>query len=149
MKLTNTLKRVLSVVVLLMLVAALALGMTACTNDTVGETSSNSSAQSQPQKVGEGATEFAFSVTDKQGATKEFIVCTDKTTVGDALLEVGLIEGEDSAYGLFVKKVDGIVADYDIDKTYWAFYVDGQYASSGVDTTEIVTTNKYSFKVEK
>ncbi len=149
MKLTNTLKRVLSVVVLLVLVAALALGMTACTNDTVGETSSNSSAQSQPQRVGQGATEFAFSVTDKEGITTEFIVCTDKTVVGAALLEAGLIEGEDSAYGLFVKKVNGIVADYDIDKTYWAFYIDGEYASSGVDSTEIVTTSKYSFKVEE
>ena len=46
-------------------------------------------------------------------------------------------------------KVNGIVADFDVDKTYWAFYVDGEYATSGVDTTEIETGKEYSFKVEK
>ena len=67
----------------------------------------------------------------------------------EALLAEGLIEGENGAYGLYVKKVNGIVADYDIDKTYWAFYINGEYAMSGVDTTEIVEGATYSFKVEK
>ena len=80
--------------------------------------------------------------------------CNDKTaetekTVGDALLELGLVEGDEGAYGLFVKSVNGIVADYDVDKTYWAFYVNGEYAMSGVDVTEIEGDAVYMFKVEK
>ncbi len=66
-----------------------------------------------------------------------FTVKTDESTVGAALLANGLIEGEDGAYGLYVKKVNGITADYDVDQTYWAFYENGEYALSGVDQTEI------------
>ena len=65
-----------------------------------------------------------------------FTIKTDKETVGAALLEHELISGEESQYGLYIKSVNGIVADYDVDQTYWAFYVDGEYAMSGVDTTE-------------
>ena len=74
---------------------------------------------------------------------------TNEKIVGDALQKLGLIEGEEGQYGLFVKKVNGITADYDVDKTYWAFYVDGEYAMSGVDTTEIEKDKEYCFKVEK
>ena len=66
-----------------------------------------------------------------------FTVKTDKNTVGDALLEHELIDGEEGAYGLYVKVVNGITADYDIDGTYWAFYIDGEMAMTGVDGAEI------------
>ena len=50
---------------------------------------------------------------------------------------------------MYVKKVNGILADYNIDKTYWAFYINGEYAFSGVDTTPVENGATYSFKVEK
>jgi len=61
----------------------------------------------------------------------------DKKTVGDALAEHGLIEGDEGDFGLYVKRVNGIEADYDKDRTYWAFYIDGEYGMTGVDLTEI------------
>ena len=48
-----------------------------------------------------------------------------------------------------MKTVNGITADYDVDQTYWAFYVNGEYATSGADTTAIEEGAAYSFKVEK
>ena len=66
-----------------------------------------------------------------------FTVNTDETILGDALIEHGIIEGEESQYGLYVKKVNGIVADYDVDQSYWGFYKDGEYMLTGVDATEI------------
>ena len=77
------------------------------------------------------------------------IVKTDAVTVGEALLENGLIAGEDGDYGLYVKTVCGITADYDVDKTYWAFYINGEYAMSGVDKTDIADGAVYEFKIEK
>ena len=74
---------------------------------------------------------------------------TDKTIVGEALQELGLLEGEEGAYGLYVTVVDGIRADYDKDGVYWAFYIDGEYAMSGVDKKEIEAGRSYAFKVEK
>lgn len=66
-----------------------------------------------------------------------FTVNTDKETVGEALLEHELIAGEDGQYGMYIKTVNGITADYDVDQSYWAFYADGEYAMAGIDMTEI------------
>ena len=138
-------------VVLSVLIAAMALCITAC-NETPKDNLSSSAPQSSNEsvtKVGEGSTEFDFTVIDGEGKETKFLVSTDKEFVGEALLDAKLIEGEDSQYGLYVKKVNGITADYDIDGTYWSFEVNGQYASSGVDTTKINPEDKYSFKVAK
>ena len=78
-----------------------------------------------------------------------FTVKTDKDTVGAALLEHGLIAGEEGAYGLYVKQVNGITADYDVDQTYWSFYINGEYAMTGVDTTEITEGATYRLEYTK
>ena len=59
-----------------------------------------------------------------------------------------LIAGDESEYGLYVKMVNGITADYDADGVYWAFYINGEYAATGVDSTPITEGESYSFKVE-
>lgn len=99
--------------------------------------------------VGRGAKAFPFTIVDKEGAETTITVQTDKQMVGEALQENGLIEGEEGAYGLYVKKVNGIPAEYEVDGTYWAFYVDGAYAITGVDMTEIQEGSAYMMKVEK
>ena len=99
--------------------------------------------------LGEGEKNFNFDVTFADGNIKHYIINTDKETVGEALLELDIIAGEDSEYGLYVKSVDGQVADFDKDGTYWAFYINGQYASTGVDSTSIENGATYEFKVEK
>ena len=99
--------------------------------EAVAETESVDAAMAQEIILGEGSVKFTFMV-DADGNETNFVVSTDKETVGDALLELNLIEGDDSEYGLYVKTVNGITADYDTDGTYWAFYVNGEYASTGV-----------------
>ncbi len=141
----------LSLLLGLALITAIALTTGCNDNKETPKTSDTSVSESQKEIIvkGEGRTKFSFSVTDKDGNTTDFEINTDKTIVGDALEELQLIEGDESEYGLFVKKVNGITADFDVDKTYWAFYVNGAYASSGVDTTEIKEGESYAFKVEK
>jgi len=78
-----------------------------------------------------------------------FTINTDKKTVGDALKEYDLIDGEDSQYGLYLKTVNGITADFDKDQSYWAFYINGEYAMSGVDTTDISAGAKYKLEYTK
>lgn len=111
--------------------------------------SESGNTESNVQVLGEGAVKFTFTVVDGAGNETVFEIHTDKTVVGDALLELKLIEGETSQYGLYVKKVNGITADYDVDGTYWAFYINGEYAMSGVDTTEIKEGDSYAMKVSK
>ena len=99
--------------------------------------------------VGRGAKAFPFTIMDKEGAETTITVQTDKQMVGEALQENGLIEGEEGAYGLYVTVVNGIRADYDKDGVYWAFYIDGEYAMSGVDSTTIEEGSSYALRVEK
>lgn len=99
-------------------------------------------------EFGEGAKTAKVQV--KAGEqTVTFTINTDKDTVGAALLEHGLIAGDQGDFGLYVKVVNGITADYDVDKSYWGFFVDGEYATSGVDTTEIKEGATYSLEYTK
>lgn len=147
---TTNLKKLLSVIVCIVLLAAVALFTIGCSNanDKTDPVPSDTTGMTVTL-LGEGERQFDFYVTDADGNTTKFVIKTDKKIVGEALLELKLIEGEEGPYGLYVKKVNGIKADYDTDKTYWAFYVDGEYAMSGVDTTEIESGKIYSFKIEK
>ena len=78
-----------------------------------------------------------------------FTIKTDKTTVGDALIEHDLIAGEEGPYGLYVKVVNGITADFDVDQSYWAFYINGEMAMTGVDTTDITEGATYKLEYTK
>ena len=137
----------------LMLIVAMALSMVACNggsaNNSGAVVNTENVAETDLNVLGEGQTVFAFTVVDKDGNETAFEIHTDKEMVGDALIELGLLEGEDSQYGLFVKTVNGITVDYNTDGAYWAFYVNGEYAMSGVDTTPITEGETYTFKVEK
>ena len=150
--------KIFALILCIVLIAAVALFATGCkktegeapeTTDAVTTAADTTEKAEDDNVLGEGEKQFTFKVVDGEGNETVYTINTDKTTVGDALLELELIEGEDGDYGLYVKKVNGIVADYDVDQTYWAFYVNGEYAMSGVDTTDIENGAEYSFKVEK
>ena len=102
----------------------------------------------QDTEFGEGAKTTVVEVKANNQVVK-FTIHTDKDTVGAALLEHNLIAGEDGAYGLYVKVVNGITADYDVDQSYWSFYVNGDYAMTGVDSTAIEEGAVYSLVYTK
>ena len=72
-----------------------------------------------------------------------FTIHSDKNTLGDALIEHSLIEGENGAYGLYVKKVNGILADYDKNQCYWGLYKNGESLMTGVDGVDIADGEHY------
>lgn len=92
---------------------------------------------------------FTFEVVDGNGNKTQLPIMTDVKILGDALQKLGYIKGEQGPYGLYIKEVNGIVADYDIDGTYWAFYINDEMSMKGVDQTEIVDGSVYSFRIEK
>ena len=77
-----------------------------------------------------------------------FTLRTDKTYLADALLEHKLIEGEEGQYGLYIKKVNGMLADYDVDKTYWGFYQNGEMMMVGISSAEISDGQSYELVLE-
>lgn len=142
-------KKLLSLILCMVLIAAMALFAAGCGDKTAqGEESAVVSFESG-SVLGEGETSFPFTVIDGDGNEAAFEIKTDKSTVGEALLDAGMIAGEAGDYGLYVKTVNGITVDFDVDGTYWAFYINGEYAMSGVDTTDVEAGAAYSFKIEK
>ena len=99
-------------------------------------------------ELGEGANTVKVEVKVEEHIIT-FTINTDKDKVGEALLEHNLIEGDEGAYGLYVKKVNGITADYDIDQSYWSFYINGEIAMAGVDTTDIDENATYRIEYTK
>lgn len=124
-------------VISLVLIAAMALSFAACSNDETENPAGNT------QKT------FVFKVVDLDGTEKSFDIKTDAETVGEALLAEELISGSTSEYGLMVDTVNGIKYDYTADGAYWAFYIDGEYAMSGIDSTDITEGATYSFVATK
>ncbi len=126
--------QVLSRILLSVLIAALALMLVAC---------------DKPTPAG-GEKTFTFLVYDEEGTlVRNESITSDALYVGEALQDEGLIEGEAGPYGLYVKTVCGIFAEYETTGSYWSFYIDGAYGTTGVDTTPIENGATYAFKVEK
>lgn len=137
-------KRFLAIILSVVMVLTLA----ACGSKDDGR-SSESKVIENGAVIGEGEKSFTAEVVDAEGNTVKFTMHTDEKTVGEALQKLGVIEGEEGDYGLYIKVVNGITADFDKDGTYWAFYVDGEYAMTGADMTDVVDGTVYTFRVEK
>jgi len=143
-------KKVLSFMLCFVLIAAMALLASACNDkNDIPSTPSSSSSALDENIVGQGQTEFTFKVTFKDGTEKTYTVKTDKTTVGEALSDLGLISGTVGQYGLMVETVCGQTVKFETDKMYWAFYVNGDYAMKGIDQTEIDKGATYALKAQK
>ena len=133
MKKMNKEFSLLSFLIVVVLLAAMLMTMISCDNNT---------------SVSTDAKSFTFEVVFADGASKTYDITSEKATVGEALLDEGLISGEDSQYGLYVMTVCGEYHKYEEDGKYWAFYVNGEYGMTGVDTTNIEDGSIYTFKAE-
>ena len=95
------------------------------------------------------AVSFTVVVTDLDGNETTFEYTSDAASVGDALVAEGLVEGHEASYGLYIDSVNGIAADWDKDKTYWAFYINGEYAVTGIGDTAITADTTYNLTLTK
>lgn len=96
-------------------------------------------------KAAAGGKQITIEVIDDAQASTMYEVSTDAEYLGDAIRETeGLaVEGTESEYGLMVDTVNGVVADYNENGAYWAFYVDGEYCMYGMDQQPIEDGQAY------
>ncbi len=143
-------KKLLSCMISLVLIAAMVLTATSCATADSGDGSGTSAPASDPSGETEkqGVT-ITVEVTLPEDEKKTFTITTEGTTLRAALEEENLIEGEEGTFGLYVKKVCGVLADYDENGAYWAFSKNGEYLMSGVDTTEIADGEHYEITYTK
>ncbi len=116
---------------------------------TEAQTEPAGTEEAKPQELGEGDKLFYFNVTFSNGETSSYAIHTDAETVGEALVSLDLIAGDESEYGLYVKTVGSETLDYNTDGMYWAFYENGEYAMTGVDATAITDGATYAFTATK
>ena len=141
-------KKVLNMTVAVVLMMAFAVCLCACGKTTDTDALWENATYGEDKEFGSGAKTVNIEV--KAGdRSVTFTIHTDKDTVGEALFEHNLIDGDDGAYGLYVKVVNGITADYDVDQSYWAFYINGETAMTGVDGENITEGAAYRLEYAK
>ena len=154
------LKFILSLLLVMALTAATALTLGSCDKPDVGdhsdtttnavsdgasdsEEASDTSETSQEQKT------ITVTVTDDKGEDTVFTITTTEAFLRGALEQESLVQGDESEYGLYVKVVNGIEADYDKNGAYWGFYKGGEYLPTGVDTTPIADGDAFEIVYTK
>lgn len=147
--------KVLSLVLALVMCLSLTTALCGCNNADKGATASQvetvmptedprwkNATYTEDVTLGEGA--ITIDVEIKAGEKAITVtINTDAENLEDALLGAELVEGEDGAYGLYIKTVNGILADYDVSKSYWAMYKDGEYLTNSAKETTITSGDHY------
>ena len=128
---------------------ALVLALTSCAGTPDTDSLWKNSLYQTDTSFGSGS--VTVSVVVKAGEKSvTFTLNTDKDTLGEALMEYGLIDGDMGEYGLYLKKANGITADYDADGAYWSFNDEnGNMMPVGVDGAKINNGEKYELVYTK
>lgn len=124
------------------------LSLCACTNSEAKSELWDNALYTENTELGNGKKTLTIDViAEEKNVT--FTVNTDKETLGEALIEHELIAGDEGPYGLYVKFVNGIEADYDKTQTYWGVTKNGESMMTGVDQEKITDGGKYEFTYTK
>ena len=95
----------------------------------------------RPESV-EGSKNFTVTVVHADGTEKAFSYSTDAEKLGAFLESEGLIESDGADDGMF-HTVDGEKADWNVNRSYWAFYLGEEYATEGIYATTIADGAAY------
>lgn len=125
-------KKISQILLCLVLLTIVCVGLSACNKSTTETDIWSEAIYTQDTEFGNGVKTVMVEVIALDKSVT-FTIHSDKNTLGEALIEHNLIEGEQGAYGLYIKKVNGITADYDINQCYWGFNKDGEGMMTGVD----------------
>lgn len=130
-------RKLLSVV----MVVVLCLLVCSC-NKAVEEDVWKNATYTEDTELGAGKNTVLVEVIAKDKSVT-FTIHTDKTNLGEVLIEHGIAEGENGDYGLYIKKVNGILADYDVNGCYWGINKNGEGVMTGADGVEFKSGEHY------
>ena len=86
------------------------------------------------EKPVEGSKSITIEVVNSKEESKVYELKTDAEYLIEAMDEAeGLTyEGEEGEFGMSIMTVNGETADFNVDASYWAFYVNDEYCNYGV-----------------
>ena len=99
--------------------------------------------------LGTGDTAFTLIVEHINDKKITFTINTNEAILSNALTGVGILQGHDSTYGLYIDSVNGVTHDFNVDQTYWAIYEGDEYAQTGIDGITIVNGATYKLVASK
>lgn len=96
----------------------------------------------------EGSKTITVEIVHADGKSETFTYKTDEKMLDGVLVAEGLIERDNIVSGMF-DTVKGETASWEKDKAYWAFYINGEYASVGIcdAIVEDGTTYKLAYEI--
>lgn len=134
----TVISRIFAIMLAAICLLSMSFAIVSCSNDGEGDESGTGT----PITI-------TLEVIAPDGTSKEHTVSTDSSkNLREALEDAGLISGEEGPYGLYVKVVDGVTADYDVDGSWWSLTKDGELCS-GVDSTTIADGDHFEFTYTK
>lgn len=84
-----------------------------------------------------GQKDITIRIIHSDKTEKTIDISTTAQYLRQALEEKDLVQGTESATGLYVTTVDGETADWDKYQQYWSISQNGEYLMTGVDSTPI------------
>lgn len=97
-----------------------------------------------------GSKSITVTVIDDKGTNTTYEQTTDAEFLREALEEIEnlTIEGEESDYGLYVKTINDVTADYDVNGAFWSFSVNGELCNNGIDTQPVYDGDSFEITYE-
>ncbi len=102
-------------------------------------------------KTVQGAKSITIEVVDNNAASTIYDLHTDAEYLRQAMEQAEGLEfsGTESEYGMMVETVNGVTADWNVDQSYWGFYVNGDYCNYGIDTQPVVDGDVFKIVYSK
>ena len=94
-------------------------------------------------KPQEGEKSIEVVVVHKDGTEKSFPVKTDAQYLAEVLISEGIVEDNQTEYGLYILVADGELADYNADGGWWAVYEGDTQSNYGASELPIVDGGLY------
>ena len=141
-------RSILKTVIFSITMTMLCVVMAACSNQKKEENLWENAVYTENTVLGEGEKSVVVEVA-AQDKSVTFTINTDKENLEEALTEHNIVSGEKGAYGLYIKVVNGITADYNVNQSYWSLSKNGEYMQTGAGDTKISDGDKYELTYTK
>lgn len=102
----------------------------------------NGATYTENTEIGAGAHSVLITVSI-DGKSVAITVKSDKDNLAEMLTESGLAEGDESEYGLYIKRVNGVLADYNVDQSYWSLLQNGTPTAVGASSITVKDGDAY------
>ncbi len=99
-------------------------------------------------KPAKGSKSVTLEVLNQENQTSEYSVQTDAEFLRQAMEEAEgfTFDGEEGQYGFTLFTINGETHDWNVDGSYWAVYVNGEYGQYGIDSQPVKDGDVFRFE---